>query len=280
MSSEMLAVVFGIGSAVTWGAGDFSGGLAARQSPLLTVIFFSQIIGWALLMTLQLLFREAAPSPDSLLWGATAGIFGVFGLGALYRGLALGRMGMVAPMSAVITAMVPMSASFLIEGLPTVLRMAGFGAALIAVWLLSSPEGRSRVTRQELILSLLAGLGFGFFFICIDRVSHQAVIWPLVAARMAAVIPIAAILMVKKALRIPKANQLPIIALAGILDTAGNGFFALASQLGRLDVSAVLASMYPASTVVLAWWLLRERIRFQQWFGVLTAMAAMAIIAA
>jgi drug/metabolite transporter (DMT)-like permease len=151
---------------------------------------------------------------------------------------------------------------------------------MLAVWLLSAATSGARIRRNELILSLLAGFGFGLFFICIDRVAEQAIVWPLVAARLASVTLLGAIFAVRRNIALPLRNQWSYIVLAGIFDTAGNTFFALASHVGRLDIAAVLASMYPASTVILARGLLKERLRPQQWLGVVVALVALALIAA
>lgn len=285
MNPETLAITFGLSSAITWGAGDFSGGFATRKNNVLSVILFSQIVGGSLLIALQFFMAETLPeSVDVIrtgaLWGATAGICGCFGMVALYRGLASGRMGVVAPLSAVVTAIVPIAFSFLLEGLPTTLQITGFVAGMAAVWLLSGPGEGPSAQKTEIILSIAAGLGFGGFFICIDRVTNTAVIWPLIAARITSISILTMILASKKQLAVPQMKQMPIIALTGILDTTGNAFFALASQMGRLDVSVMLASMYPASTVMLAWCFLKERLRMRQWIGVIIAICALVMVAA
>lgn len=278
MTADALAITFGLGSALAWGAGDFSGGFASRRSSVLTVILLSQIIGGCLLAGLNFFFTDATPEPAWLIWGGLAGIFGTLGLIALYQGLASGRMTLVAPLSAVVTALFPILFAAYAEGLPKGTRIAGFGVALVAVWCLSAGGSSSQVKQSEFMLSLLAGLGFALFFICIDRVSEAAVLWPLISARTASVIVIALMLAAGRQITWPQRSQVPFILLAGVLDTMGNTFFALASRMGRLDVAAVLGSMYPAATVMLAWCFLKERLRPRQWFGLLTALAALGLI--
>lgn len=279
MTSELAAIACGIFSAVAWGAGDFSGGFATRKSHALVVVFFSQVTGIILLMTAGLAIGtgpgwETAP----LLWGGVAGLCGTFGLVSLYTGLAQGTMGIVAPLSAVLTGIIPLGFSLAAEGFPGRGRLAGFGLAMVAIFFLSFSGGKEPVRSKEIQLSLMAGLGFGLFFVTIDQAVTRNVIWPLVAARMSSLCLLSVMLGTSGRLKLPPGNQLPFVILAGALDAAGNVLFALAAHLGRLDVSAVLASLYPASTVFLAWLFLRERLKGRQWMGVLSAIAALGLI--
>lgn len=279
IAAETLAVACGLGSALAWGAGDFTGGLASRRSSAMVVVLFSQLIGGSLLLGLAIVFGGGLPPASQLVFGALAGVFGVLGLVGLYKGLAQGRMGLVAPLSAVVTALVPLLFSLIVEGFPGWLRLVGFAIAIAAVWFLSSPEGSSRINATELRLSLFAGLGFGLFFIFMDQASSQVVLWPLVAARGAAIVVMTALLSATRQLAAPPADQMTFVALAGILDAAGNAAFGMAAHLGRLDIAAILASLYPASTVLLAWLVFKERLGRQQWVGVVTAGVALILIA-
>jgi drug/metabolite transporter (DMT)-like permease len=279
ISSEAWAVVYGLASAASWGAGDFSGGVATKRSNVYSVIIVSQLVGGALLLALAFLLAEAIPSPDNLLFGGLAGISGALGLVALYTGLAGGRMGIVAPITAVVTAFFPIIVGIINEGFPSTWQLLGFGIALIAVWFLSRGGGDATIQARELSLPIAAGLGFGLFFIFIDRVSDSAILWPLVAARIASISMLFVFVTTRRQGKIPARNQFLIIALAGILDTGGNAFFALATRLGRLDISAVLSSLYPAATVLLAWFILKERLVLQQWVGVVAALLALVLIA-
>lgn len=279
MSPETLAITYGLSSALSWGAGDFSGGLATKRGDVFTVIFYSQIIGIILLAGLSFLFPETLPNMNQIFWGALAGLMGAFGLVALYSALAGGSMGIVAPLSSVLTALVPMTWSFVWEGLPASNRLLGFAGALLAVWLLSTTSNDIKVSLRHLLLPLIAGLGFGLFFVCIDHASAKMIIWPLIIARLASLAMFGLILSVRKKKASLRKGQWIPIALAGILDTAGNAFFVLAAQSGRLDVSAVLTSLYPAATVMLAWGVLKERLNWRQWVGVGTALLALGLIA-
>jgi drug/metabolite transporter (DMT)-like permease len=188
-------------------------------------------------------------------------------------------MGIVAPLSAVMTALVPVIFAFFSEGLPKPNQLIGLSIAMVAVWLLSGADTGSLKISSEFALPLLAGVGFGLFFVCIDRASSSGILWSLIMARLASLFIFTSILFTRRQMALPEKNHLGWMALVGILDTAGNAFFALACQLGRLDVAAVLASLYPASTVFLAWGLLKERLHPRQWIGIGTAIGALVLIA-
>ncbi len=280
MGSELAAVLLGLTSAAFWGAGDFSGGMATKRSNVFGVIIISQLIGAAFLVVLALILNEALPTPADMLIGALAGLFGAAGLVALYSGLASGRMGVVAPVAAVVSAAVPVMAGLFLEGLPAVVQLVGFLLALGAVWLLSDAGHGQKLRLEELGLPVAAGLGFGLFFILIDRVSDSAVLWPLVGARLASITMVLTVSLLFRRLAPPAVKQLPLIALAGLLDSGGNTFFALAARAGRLDIAAILASLYPAMTVLLAWLILGERLSVRQWLGLVLALVAVIFIAA
>ena len=211
-----------------------------------------------------------------LVWAGLAGLLGAVGLLALYQGLATGKMGVVAPLSAVVAATVPVVASAFLEGLPSPLQLLGFGVALTAVWLLSS-GGEFRVDPSELRLALLAGLGFGFYFVCIDRVTG-GVFWNLAFARTLAGVVLLVIVLVRRLPLLPPRAVLPVNVLNGVLDAGGNLFFLLATTAGRLDVASVLASLYPGMTVLLAWAVLHERLSRPQLVGVAAALVAIVLI--
>jgi uncharacterized membrane protein len=245
---------------------------------VLLVVLWSQLIGAVALVALAMAFGEAMPQPDSLFYGAMAGVVGVIGLAALYRGLAIGRMGIVAPLSALTAAVIPVVIGAVQEGLPTAVQLGGFSLAVLAIWVLSYTRGEGRPQLQEWAHALVAGVGFGLFFVFIDQASDQAVLWPLVAARAASITCMLCLVLLRGEYAAPSRNHLTLLIFVGLFDAAGNTFFALASRIGRLDISAVLASLYPAATVLLAWVLLRERLLPKQWAGVAMATAALVMI--
>lgn len=279
MSSEAATVAYGLASAAAWGAGDFGGGLATRRSSARGVILFSQLIGVGLLFLLMGFMPQPAPLPRDLIFGVLAGICGSLGLVGLYTALSRGRMGVVAPVAAVVTAVIPLITGFFLEGSPPLQKMGGFLLAMLAVWFLSRSSAQLTVAPRELLLPAAAGVGFGLFFIFIDRVTAGVILWPLIAARLASIVIMTVWSLARRPFTAPTWRQLPLIALAGIGDTGGNAFFALAAQAGRLDIASVLASLYPAATVLLAWLVLKERLGLKQWLGVALAAAALPLIA-
>ncbi len=278
MSLASLALFFGLASALTWGAGDFSGGLATKKGNVYSVVLISQMIGGLFLLLLAVLFGEMLPPVGDLLFGALAGLAGILGLLGLYSGLARGRMGIVAPLTAVLSAAIPIILSLFTEGAPPTLQIVGFFLALLAVWLLSGAGGHGGIQPIELGYALLAGTGFALFFIFIDQANETAVFWPLVAARISSVTFMALFIGLRGVWERPSRTQLPLIVLAGLLDAFGNAFFTLSARYGRLDLAAVLASLYPVSTVLLAQLILHERLGRVQWVGILLALTAVILI--
>ena len=274
----LLGAVFGLASALGWGVGDFSAGLASRRSSVFLVVLVSELSGVVILIALAFLLSEPVPRPVDLLLGGAAGILGTIGLLFLYRGLASGPMGVVAPVSAVVTAVVPLLYGFLLEGIPGTRQLLGFGIAIVAVWLISRPPQGGRVQPRDLGLPALAGLGFGAFLILIDHVSNRSVLWPLISSRLASLVMLFLLVALTSQRRRPALRQLPLMILAGLCDVGGNTFYALAARIGRLDTAAVLSSLFPAVTVVLARIVLKERLGRQQWVGVVIAMVAVLLI--
>jgi drug/metabolite transporter (DMT)-like permease len=277
--TELAAVGFGLAASLSWGTSDFSGGMAAKRVHIFGVMTISYAVGLVLLIALAVARGEPIAATSDLLWAAGAGLAGAAGLTAQYRALAVGRMGIVAPVAAVLGATIPVIFSAFSEGVPGSPRVIGFGLAILGVALIS----RARTAgsgADGLGLAVIAGLGFGLFFILIDQVSDDAVFWPLVAARGAsfAVLLIAALSSGQAWL--PTRSGLRIVLLAGALDVGGNTFFLLAAQSGRLDVASVLSSLYPAVTVILARGILKEHVTRAQGIGIAAALIAIPLIAA
>lgn len=282
MTSETLAILYGLTSAAVWGTGDFTGGLATKRVDVYRVVLLAHFIGLILFMSLALLTGEALASGADLRYGAVAGLAGMVGLLALYRGLADNGMGITAPLAAVVTAVIPIIVGAMIEGLPSSLQLVGFGVGLVAVWFLAGSEEGEGIHWRELTLPVVAGVGFGFFLVLIDRVSGGALFWPLTASRAASVIFLVIVIQRRPQSSLTLAGigmgVLPLILLSGVFDAGGNAFAMLAAQTGRLDIASILSSLYPASTVLLAWLLLGERLSLPQRWGAVLALAAVVLI--
>ncbi len=280
MDQPVLATTaFGLASAVFWGAGDFSGGLATRRAGVYEVVLVSQAVGVVSLAALAVARTEPGPPLSVLGWASAAGLLGAVGIAALYRALAVGRMGIAAPVTALVAAALLVLFASLSQGLPSPAQLVGFGLGLGGVWFISRPEG-SPGHPEGLGLALLSGIGFGGFLILIGQIRAPALFWPLAAAKAMSLLLVLAVAGGVGRLRSPRRPLLPLAGLAGFLDAGGNAFFILAAQVGRLDVASILASLNPAATVVLAHLILGERVSRTQAVGIAAALVAIPLIAA
>jgi drug/metabolite transporter (DMT)-like permease len=277
LDSTFLTAIFALSAAFAWGSGDFTGGVVARRIGAIHTMFISYAVALILLVIAALVRLEPFPLAVDLLWGALAGLFGMAGFGFLLRGFATGRMGIVAPVSAVLATAIPVIFSIFSEGLPLPLQLTGFGLALVSIWLLSRPE-KLGGSPAGLGMAVLAGLGFGGFFTALDQISENAVFWPIAAGRLAACAAMVVFTLAMRRTLIPQLAPLSLLILLGLLDVGGNLFFLLAVQTGRLDVAAVLASLYPAVTAILAWLIAKERMALLQVFGLVMAILAIVLI--
>jgi drug/metabolite transporter (DMT)-like permease len=275
----LLGVILALTSAVVWGSGDFMGGVATRRVNQYHTLALSAFSGLVLLAFLALARGEGWPSPASFTWAALGGVAGALGVGCLYRALSLGHAASVAPTTAIIAAALPVLVGALLIGLPSITQLAGFVVAAPGLWLVSrSGTSVGAMTRQEWLLTLVAGVGFGGFFVFIGLVERGLLFTPLIIARGLMLLTALA-LIVGRRLPLPSLVTSPAALLAGLLDGGGNIFYLLAKQYTRLDVAAVLASLYPAATVLLSYFVLKERIARHQWLGAALCLVAVALIA-
>lgn len=277
MGHALTTVIFGLAASLCWGSGDFSGGLASRRTGASRVVTAAYSLGFLLMIILALVWREPFPTLTDICWGAVAGLAGAIGLVAFYSALSVGQMGIIAPISAILTASLPVLFSFFTQGLPGFVQMGGFLLALLSITLISRPE-KSKGRPKGIGLALLAGCGFGCFFILISRVAPTATFWPLAVARLSAVLLLLVVAFFRKQQIMPTKEVTLLVFLCGVLDALGNAFFVLASHSGRLDVAAILSSLYPAATVLLATVVLRERVNRSQGLGILLALMAIPLI--
>lgn len=276
----MLTVVLGLLSAVVWGGGDFLGGMLSRGTSVLGVVLVSQIVGMTMALVIALAIGETAMLPEDVVWCALAAVAGGIGITSLYHGLAVGRMGVVAPVTGVLAAVIPVAAGILLQGVPGTLVLIGIVLAITAVVLVSRvPSDGVRDGPSGLRFALIGGVGIGLFSIFLARMSHGHAFGPLALIRaLEAVMLGVAILVTRSPWRAPR-RLLPAMTGVGVLDMAGNSFFVLAVQAGSLAVAAVLSSLYPVTTVILATLVLRERVTRSHAVGIALAVTAIACIA-
>ncbi len=271
----MLSIFYGILSALTWGAGDFIGGLASKRTSSYRVLFLAEIAGMLPFTLLALLLREPLPPAEDMFLGAGSSLIGLTGLLILYRALAAGQMTIAAPVSALFAALIPVVFGFLTLGAPSATTMIGFLLAFAAVWFISQTGlGDWRFSLKDLRLPLFSGLFFGIYFLTLHRATLNAFFWPLAAARFAGFLVLGVYALLARQPALPPREIWGLSIINGVLDIGGNAFYVLAAQAGRLDVAAVLSALYPASTVLLAWIILKERLTWLQAFGVLLAFVA------
>jgi drug/metabolite transporter (DMT)-like permease len=270
-----MSVLLAALAALSWGTSDFVGGLASREHPARSVVVWSQICGVVLALIAAPVLGGDASGGD-LVWGALAGVGGGIGLVALYTGLAGGKISVVAPVSGVISAGVPVVFGLAIGERPGTLGMVGMVVAVLAIWLVSAGE---QVGTSGLGQALIAGLGFAFFFMAIGQTGDGAGLWPLLPARVASIAVVGGLsLLGAESLAMPPVGRVKV-AVAGIGDIIANMFFLLASQTGLLSIAAVVSSLFPAPTVLLGRLVLGEQVRTQQWIGLGLALVAVGLIA-
>jgi len=277
----LLPIIYGISSALAWGAADFIGGLASKRTSPYRILFLGELAGVVPFIILAVALGEAIPPLTELLWAALASLLGLTGLIFLYRSLADGKMSVAAPVSALFAALIPVLVSFAVEGLPSLTTLIGFGLAFLAVWLISQTDAadwrfplRGLRSFTDLRLPLLSGFFFGLYFVTIYRATLNAFFWPLVSARGAGFLAIGLYALFTRQPAMPPRDLWGYGIVNGMVDVGGNAFYALAAHTGRLDVAAVLGALYPASTVLLAWVLLKERLTRIQTVGILLAFIA------
>jgi drug/metabolite transporter (DMT)-like permease len=279
----LLAVALGLASSVSWGFADFLGGLKSRRLAVLSVMVVSQTVGLAVIAAIVALRGEGPPGGDFAVYAALAAVAGLIGVASFYRGLAIGAMSVVAPISA-IAAAIPVTVGVATGDRPSTAQGIGIAVALAGVALASreagdEAHGGGRVA-TGVGLALLSALGFGCFFLGIDKASDGDVLWAILANRMTGV-PILIVLALVLRPPLPRsAADLRVLALIGVLDMTANTLFAAAATEGLVSVVSVLGSLYPMVTFTLAHLVLGERIQRPQQVGVAGTLAGVALISA
>ena len=276
-----------IASAILYGAADFTGGLATRRAGMLAVVVLSQLSGLVLLALLMPLLPHASPSRADLIWGATAGLTGGVGVALLYHALAIGRMAVVAPTTAVCAVAIPVMVSVLLGERPAPAAFAGIVLGVGSIVLVSQqtaaePDAHAPSSTGRLPpgvgIALVSGVAIGFFFLSLAQTRSEAGMWPILASRLTSVTLFTIIAAAgRHSLRMPS-RVLGIILVCGAIDMLANAFYLVAVRTGPLSVVVTLSSLYPASTVLLARVVLGERLNARQITGVGCALAAIVLI--
>jgi drug/metabolite transporter (DMT)-like permease len=271
-----VAILLALGSAITYGIGDFCGGLATRRATAAAVLLWSHVLGFGLLALGALAVSSEVTGRDLAL-GSLGGLAGAAGVGLLYQALAIGPMSVVAPITALLAAAVPVVAGFAQGERPAALALGGMGLALAAIVLVSAEGGGSLRPKdlRGVTFALGAGFGFGLFFVALSYTNDDSGLWPLVTARLTSVTLLTVLVLAgRTSAHIPTGPGRPLALAAGALDALANLFFLLAIRAGLLSVVSVLTALYPVSTVVLARLILKERFARLQQVGMALAVPA------
>jgi drug/metabolite transporter (DMT)-like permease len=268
-------------SALLYGVADFSGGSATRRNYVFSVMLLTQSAGALVALAAALLMGPSAPKSSDLAWGAAAGAMGFAGVAALYSGLAKHTAAIVSPLSALVGAILPAVFGAALGERPSGIALVGIALCVPAIAFLAYEKGETKdraKLKASFLYGLVAGAGFGGFFIAISRTSSGSGIWPLLGARTATLLMVAAILLVgRKRFSVARVD-LPAALFAGTADMAANVFFLLATRTGLLIIVTLVTSLYPAPTVVLARIFQGQRISFPRAVGIALAIAGVALI--
>ncbi len=292
MGNGNKSALIALAAAASWGGGDFCGGMGVKAAGggvrgAVRFVLLAHSISLAMLLGLALWLRQPVAFHAPALWAMAAGSAGSIGTIAFYSALSRGGMGVSAAVTGLLTAAIPVAVSSTMEGVPAGLKLAGFTVAAAAIWLIAagdSPEGEAGISRQTFLLAVGSGVLFGFYFVAMKLASPLGLVVPLAFARSASLMVLVPVL-----LAMGRRAWLPVapagwlvgfrwVLAVELLDTGGNLLFLAASRLGRLDVASVVASLYPAGTILLAAWWLRERPTRRQVAGMVTALAAVVMI--
>lgn len=278
-----MTILLSLLAAASYGLGDFIGGVTSKRTSPWSVALVAQLGGGALVLLLSLV-TDGSPTSTDLWWSVVAGVGNGFGTAFLYRGLSSGRMGVVAPISAVGTVLVPVVVGLATGERPHLLVWVGVAAALPGIWLVSREPSAEDVTGAEprssgLVDGVLAGLGFGTLFAALAQVPEEAGFLPLALNQVVAAGAIVVVALLLRQAWVPRQPVVLLGVISGALGALATGLFLVATQGGSLTVAAVITSLYPAFTILLAAAVLRERVHRTQAVGLLLCGTAIALVA-
>jgi drug/metabolite transporter (DMT)-like permease len=280
LSNSAASVGLGLLAATTWGGSDFAGGLGARRSPALLIAVSGHAVTLFLLLGLCGFWHLPVPHATEFVEGAVGGLEGSLALAAFYRALAMGAMGLTAALTGLLTALVPVLYGLWKDGFPAPLAVGGLALGCVAIWLVSHAGGQA-TPPEALWLGALSGAGFGLQMILFKLAANGGVVWALTSARMGGVAGMGTILLFAW----PRVAGKRVVSgfwrtgiIAGVLDTIGNVGYTLAAHRGRMDIAAMVSSLYPGFTILLAAMLLGERASRRQTVGMAVALASVVLM--
>jgi drug/metabolite transporter (DMT)-like permease len=276
--SHFASATYSLAAVFAWGVSDFLGGYATRRANAFLFTTLVNVGGLALMIILAANSRAPFPLPGSAIWVLAGGISGGASLAIFYRALSSGRMGLTAPVAAVLGAAIPTLFSVLTEGWPGPIRIAGFLLAAVGLWLITRAEDGS--APEGIGLAMLAGIGFAGFYLCIRQAGDAPALWVASLTRISGLLTTGAIALAQRRFREITSAGLLWAVVTGCVDSLGTVLFVRASQSGRLDEAVVLSSLYPAVTVLLARIFLKEHFTRWRFAGLLAALASVPMIAA
>ena len=281
-------ILLALTAALLWGGGDFSGGMGVKTvggtvGGALRIVLLSHLTSFTVLMIYGVVRGGPFPHGAVLAWGLLAGVTGGLSLTAFYIALSRGAMGASAAISGLLAAAIPACVSIAAEGSPGMLRLVGFLLAGGAIWMIAAGPAAKGAAKGTMGLAIGSGAGFGLYFVALKMAGPGGPVWAMATARMGSISVCSLLLMVMLARKTEGRVEIGWAAmrwvlLTALMDTSGNLLFVAATRAGRLDVAAVLASLYPASTILLAAWTLKERPTRRQGVGMLVAVAAVVMI--
>ena len=271
------AAAYSLAAVLAWGTSDFLGGYATRRANAFLFTSLVNIGGLAVMTTLAASTQAPFPSTRSVMWVLAGGISGGASLAIFYRALSSGRMGVTAPVAAVLGAAIPTLFSMFTEGWPGPTRVAGFLLAAAGLWLITRSEDGS--TPEGIGLAILAGIGFAGFYLCVRQAGDAPALWVATITRIGGLLTTGAIALSQRKFREITSAGVYWAVVTGCVDSLGTILFVRASQSGRLDEAVVLSSLYPAVTVLLARIFLKEHFTRWKFIGLLAALASVPMIA-
>lgn len=287
----MLTVVLGFATSLVYGFADFFGAIASRKIKAVTVTFVAGVSGLSFLLALSI-FMGADFSQEAIFWGVLAGVASAAAMSALYASLAIGPISILSPLSAVVSAVVPMVVGFAQGDRFSIWGLLALAAILVAIFLVGFVPGNDvrLPSAKGLVLGTAAGVGIGIVLICLDQAPADSGLASVILLRAVAATLLGAFTLIMFLRSRQAASQVSIpprvplklwfaVFLAGLFDSSANVFFLLASRIGSLSVVSVLTALYPLGTIILARIFLKEKIAKTQMIGILIALGASAVLA-